>query len=246
MKRKDYTNQRFGRLTVVEMLYGYRNKQTYARCVCDCGQETIAYMGNIVKGATTSCGCWETQSRYGRQNHEKDISGKRFGHLEILRKTNKKYANGNVGWLCKCDCGNEVVVRSGNLLRGKTRSCGCNRRSKYEEFVEAYLISANIDYDCEHRFPDCKNHFMLPFDFYLPNHNGLNYCIEVQGQHHYKPIKGWRGEDGFRDIQRNDSIKRDYCKNNNIILIELHYTLKESEIIHKLDSILNPVTTTAA
>jgi hypothetical protein len=246
MKRKDYTNQRFGRLTVVEMLYGYRNKQTYARCVCDCGQETIAYMGNIVKGATTSCGCWETQSRYGRQNHEKDISGKRFGHLEILRKTNKKYANGNVGWLCKCDCGNEVVVRSGNLLRGKTRSCGCNRRSKYEEFVEAYLISANIDYDCEHRFPDCKNHFMLPFDFYLPNHNGLNYCIEVQGQHHYEPIKGWRGEDGFRDIQRNDSIKRDYCKNNNIILIELPYTLKESEIIHKLDSILNPVTTTAA
>ena len=87
---------------------------------------------------------------------------------------------------------------------------------------------------------------MLPFDFYLPNHNGVNYCIEVQGQHHYEPIKGWRGEDGFRDIQRNDSIKRDYCKKNNIILIELPYTLKEYEIIHKLDSILNPVTTTAA
>jgi len=246
MKRKDYTNQRFGRLTVVEMLYGYRNKQTYARCICDCGQETIAYIGNIVKGATASCGCWEEQSRYNRKNHEKDICGKRFGHLLVIKKTDKRYLNKSVGWLCKCDCGNEIIVRSGSLLRGKTRSCGCNRRSKYEEFVEAYLKLANIDYDCEHRFPDCKNHFMLPFDFYLPNHNGKNYCIEVQGQHHYEPIKGWRGEEGFRDIQRNDSIKRDYCKNNNIILIELPYTLKESEVIHKLDSILNPVTITAA
>lgn len=246
MQRKDRTGERFGRLTIVEMLYGYKHKQTYARCKCDCGNETIAYVGNIVKGATTSCGCWETESRFNRENHEKNIIGERFGHLTVIEKTEKRYVNGCVGWLCKCDCGNECIVRSGNLLRGKTRSCGCNKRSKYEEAVESYLLLHNIDYDCEHRFSDCKNHFMLPFDFYLPNYNGKDYCIEVQGQHHYEPIVGWRGEQGFKEILHNDEIKKKYCDENNIILIELPYTLKEKGIINKLDSILNPVTTTVA
>lgn len=29
--------------------------------------------------------------------------------------------------LCKCDCGNETIVLKANLVRGHTKSCGCNR-----------------------------------------------------------------------------------------------------------------------
>ena len=35
----------------------------------------------------------------------------------------------NYMWLCRCDCGNEIVVLSGNLLKGNTKSCGCIQRN---------------------------------------------------------------------------------------------------------------------
>ncbi len=52
-----------------------------------------------------------------------DITGQRFNRLVVLcRDLNK---GGKTCWLCLCDCGNETVVRKGNLQRGQTKSCGC-------------------------------------------------------------------------------------------------------------------------
>ncbi|BDR66982.1 AP2 domain-containing protein [Clostridium tetani] len=53
-----------------------------------------------------------------------DRIGERFGRLIVLaRAENDKH--GHAQWLCKCDCGNEKVVVSNNLISGNTRSCGC-------------------------------------------------------------------------------------------------------------------------
>lgn len=56
----------------------------------------------------------------------KDISGQKFGRLTAIefRGTDK----GNALWLCKCDCGNEIVARGCNLKTGHTQSCGCLRK----------------------------------------------------------------------------------------------------------------------
>jgi len=52
---------------------------------------------------------------------------KRVDRLIIIkREPNDKW--GASRWLCKCDCGNEVVVSSSDLHRGHTRSCGCYRK----------------------------------------------------------------------------------------------------------------------
>ena len=54
----------------------------------------------------------------------KDLSGQRFGKLTALSIHSKDKHN-HMKWLCKCDCGNETVVFSDNLLRSHTTSCGC-------------------------------------------------------------------------------------------------------------------------
>ena len=66
----------------------------------------------------------------------KDLSNKKFGKLTVLKflKTDSHY---NSFWLCKCDCGNEIVARADHLQRGGTKSCGCLRnknmsRTMYE------------------------------------------------------------------------------------------------------------------
>ena len=242
--RKDYVGQRFSKLTVVEMLYNYRNNQTYAKCNCECGNETIVYVGNLVQGHTVSCGCYEEESRFNRENHEKNLVGQRFGHLEVLSMSDKRYKNGGVGWLCKCDCGNELIVRSTNLLRGKTRSCGCNKRSQFEEYIEELLHSWNIDFISEYSFDDCKNHYKLRFDFYIKDHNGMDYCIEYNGQQHYESVEYFGGDSRFEKQKENDSIKAEYCKDNDITLIVLPYTMSREDIKDKLFEILEPVTTT--
>ena len=237
MRRIDRTGQRFGRLVVKEMLYGYRNRKTYARCSCDCGRDTIVFVGNLTKGATQSCGCFEKESRFSRGNHEKKLIGKRFGHLLVVEKTDKRSANCSVIWRCLCDCGNTVDVSSSHLLRGKTRSCGCNKISKYEEAVKEILDEHSEVYEREYEFPDCKNQFPLRFDFYLPDRN---ICIECQGQQHYYPVDFFGGDLRHQTVVNNDSIKQRYCEEKHIGLICLPYTLSEQDIKEHLNAILFP------
>lgn len=68
----------------------------------------------------------------------KDLSGKRFGMLTALYRTNETDKKGCYKWLCQCDCGNTTVVSGDNLREnGGTRSCGCNRLTKTMEEYEA-------------------------------------------------------------------------------------------------------------
>ena len=76
---------------------------------------------------------------------------------------------------------------------------------------------------------------MLYFDFYLPKYN---LAIEFQGEQHYKPIKYWGGEEGFQRRLVNDNDKREWCKKQNIHLLEIPFTSFE-----KIDEILESSTT---
>lgn len=54
-----------------------------------------------------------------------DLSGQRFGELEVLvRAASRK---GGTYWLCRCDCGVEKEIWAGNLRSGSRKSCGCSR-----------------------------------------------------------------------------------------------------------------------
>lgn len=54
-----------------------------------------------------------------------DIVGKRFGKLIILGRWGTR--GHQLLWRAKCDCGNVVLVNSANVLRRKTKGCGCLR-----------------------------------------------------------------------------------------------------------------------
>lgn len=66
-----------------------------------------------------------------------DIIGARFGNLivvELAGELREEYdgVNGHHNkhrylYKCKCDCGEERVVRRDSLLEGITKSCGCSR-----------------------------------------------------------------------------------------------------------------------
>lgn len=56
----------------------------------------------------------------------RDLTGERFTRLTILHRAKGSYLG--VRWLCRCDCGRTTRVRTHDLLRGASRSCGCLRK----------------------------------------------------------------------------------------------------------------------
>lgn len=56
------------------------------------------------------------------------LEGLRFGRLTAIEMV--PVQKGVTFYSCKCDCGNELNVRSVSLRKGDTQSCGCFRQEK--------------------------------------------------------------------------------------------------------------------
>ena len=54
-----------------------------------------------------------------------ELTGKRFGRLEVLHLTEERGPRGGRMWQCLCDCGGSKAVLASSLNRGLTSSCGC-------------------------------------------------------------------------------------------------------------------------
>ena len=59
----------------------------------------------------------------GHSRKKVDLTGQRYGRLTVLAPAEN--TGGRTAWLCRCDCGAEVVVRAQHLRTGHTKSCGC-------------------------------------------------------------------------------------------------------------------------
>lgn len=57
MTRLNLVGQVFTRLTVIEKLAGVPGRGTQYRCICECGEETLAFTGALQRGNKKSCGC---------------------------------------------------------------------------------------------------------------------------------------------------------------------------------------------
>lgn len=127
--------------------------------------------------------------------------------------------------LCKCNkCGNEWFTSPSFVLYGG--GCpNCATTSKGELKIAELLSDNNVDYISQKTFEKCLYRSLLRFDFYVPSQN---LCIEYQGEQHYEPVdfagKGieW-AEMVFEENQEKDNIKRSFCKDNNIKLLEISY-----------------------
>lgn len=186
-----------------------------------CLKTFIAKVCNVVNGKTRSCGCERIkQAIITGKGHVIDITGQRFGKLIVLEQADMRSIDNRILWKCQCDCGNIHYAAATDLKRGKVKSCGC-LISSGEEKISRILTDMNINFATQKIFKDCinpKTRRQLRFDFYLPKYNC---CIEYDGIHHYKDIPIFK--DSVDDVNYRDSIKTEYCKNNNILLIRISY-----------------------
>ena len=88
-RTRDLTNQRFGRLVVLERTQKKSGSSVVWKCICDCGKEVEVSSNNLVSHATQSCGC------LAREKHCLHILGQKFDRLTVIRKTEER-KDGNI------------------------------------------------------------------------------------------------------------------------------------------------------
>lgn len=124
---KNYIGIQFGQLTVLDELEPHitpnGSKQRIVKCQCSCGEIFNVRLTALKQGKVQCIKCENANRRV-------DLSGERFGRLLVTSMVDdyiSPQGHHLARCLCKCDCGNEIIVNMCALVNGNTRSCGCLR-----------------------------------------------------------------------------------------------------------------------
>jgi hypothetical protein len=62
----------------------------------------------------------------------KDIIGKKYGRLTVVKLLEERGNRGQLKYLCECECGKKHITSGESIRAGKSKSCGCLKK----EFIE--------------------------------------------------------------------------------------------------------------
>jgi len=105
----------------------------------------------------------------------------------------------------------------------------------YGEKITAYALKrlhCNYKAECYigHSDADAED---IKLDFVVLKDETL-YVIEYNGKQHYEPVEKFGGEAQFIIQQEHDAKKREFCKNHNIPLLEIPYTVNTTSGVIEL------------
>lgn len=182
--------------------------------------------------STTGTGVLQRKTMYCFNCSRVEIISQRRFSIDYVREyieslggklISEQYCNNSSYLKISCDKCGEVFERTFDVIN-QYESVTCsnckNDIPKGEEKIRDFLIGINENFIMQKMFDDCRITHKLKFDFYLPERN---ICIEFNGEQHYKPIDYYGGQEKFKKQKKIDSMKREYCKKNNIKLIEIPY-----------------------
>lgn len=136
-----------------------------------------------------------------------DITNDRYGRLLVIRETEPAtYSKKKIKrWICRCDCGNTVVVRQSDLRSGKTVSCGCYNKDIINQpkthgksRTKLYMVYTSIKQRCLN--PNNKN-----YDDY--GGRGIKICNEWEKD--YITFEKWAIDNGYKEGLTIDRINND-------------------------------------
>lgn len=135
-----------------------------------------------------------------------DLTGSSFGQLVVIEQA-ERAVDGGIAWKCKCVCGKEAIVRSGNLLNGGTKSCGCYREGLRQYKLRhryIYLVWVAMRQRCFN--PQNK-------DYKYYGGRGIAVCDKWNNP---KPFIKWAVEHGWKRGLEIDRINnnKDYTPDN--------------------------------
>ena len=236
---KDERGNVYNKLTVIDFAGRNHRGEILWNCICECGKETIR-SGAELRRPRSKKMCVDCAAKLVSERQFKNHADEIHGHLTVLKPTRKDLKTGNIFWLCQCDCGNQIEVRSFYLNYNspyEQLSCGC-QVSNGEYHLNKILNKYKINYKTQFQINDCRSsisNYPYKFDFAIFDQNDiLLFLIEYNGKQHYESNQtGWNTEEHFEKVHFRDTEKEQYCINNNIPLLIIPYTVSTEKDIEK-------------
>lgn len=129
--------------------------------------------------------------------HIKDLRGQRFGKV-LVKEYHHAEPSGMSFWVCKCDCGNTVVLSRHQLKHNHCPNCGCtpkdpnrpkrlNVQTHHMTGTRLYKVWKSMRNRCGCKNPDCRDYW----DYAM---RGITICDEWNDfENFYK----WAMENGY-------------------------------------------------
>lgn len=182
------------------------------------------------------------------KNHHTLLIKEQLPDIVVKGITHRQYK-------CVCShCKNELVALDSQLRIyrvGKSqvqfkcsfycKQCWDSHRSTNLKAISSFEWTAmrvfrdyNVPYEAEYVLPiNGLGGLPLRVD-YIVRKDGNTFAIECNGEQHYEACDSFGGEAEFRRIQEHDRRKREYCKQQGMICIEIPWTSRGYDQIKKI------------
>lgn len=209
----------------VKILGKYKNSKTKIETLCnECGHLWMPTPNTLLSGE----GCPRC-SGLMKKTQEEFVEEMRIKHPTIT--VIGEYINNRTKVKCFCNECKTYFFSAPHTMLSNGNGCSNCTTSRGENRIKEWLNDNGYKYNTQHIFEDCKDVRVLPFDFYIPSYN---VAIEYDGIQHFEPKDFFGGEESFNKLKEHDSIKSNYCVENNIRLLRIpYYRYDEIESILK-------------
>lgn len=133
-----------------------------------------------------------------------NLIGNRYGRLVVIEEAARSPGITNAMWICRCDCSNITQpIRSTDLTRGKTKSCGC---LKIERTKEANIRHGDGHSRLNTAWINMKQRCYNPSKKEFKDYGGRGITVCREWLDSFEAFRDWAMASGY-----NPNAKRGQC-----------------------------------
>lgn len=147
----------------------------------------------------------------------KDLSGKQFGELVVLRQDKDKESRYSY-WICQCSCGNVKSIRGSSLTSGKQISCGCVQHERLSLGSKSLIKHGGTKTRLYKIYRGIIDRTEYPSSSNYANYGGRGIKMCKEWRNDFAAFRDWAIANGYRKdlsidrIDNNKGYEPDNCR----------------------------------
>ena len=144
-----------------------------------------------------------------------DLTGNKYYRLTVIKRIIKENSK-RTYFLCKCDCGKEIICQPSDLKMGKTRSCGCLRKENAIEIGKKNVKHNQVGTRLYHILRDVKARCFNVKNKDYKNYGGRGITVCDEWKNSFQIFHDWAINNGYQENFTIDRIDNNgnYCPEN--------------------------------